>query len=99
MKERVAALIKGFPSGTTVVAVDHDLQFVADIADAVVCMDQGTIALNIGAPTSTPTDRAPGGRPEAVVAAPRDVRGWQRQSILRSRAVLDANVREAQSDD
>ena len=47
MKGRVAGLIKQLPAGTTVIAVDHDLEFIADIADAVVCMDQGTIVTSV----------------------------------------------------
>jgi ABC-type multidrug transport system fused ATPase/permease subunit len=47
MRGRVAALIKALPVGTTVIVVDHDLEFIAEIADAVVCMDQGTVVTSV----------------------------------------------------
>jgi len=47
MRGRVAALIKALPAGTTVIVVDHDLEFIAKVADAVVCMDQGTIVASV----------------------------------------------------
>jgi ABC-type multidrug transport system fused ATPase/permease subunit len=47
MKGKVAALIKTLAAGKTVIVVDHDLDFIAEIADAVVCMDQGTIVTSV----------------------------------------------------
>jgi ABC-type multidrug transport system fused ATPase/permease subunit len=47
MRERIANLIKARPAGATVIVVDHDLEFIASVADAVVCMEQGTIACSI----------------------------------------------------
>jgi len=47
MRGQVVELIKQRLAGVTVIVVDHDLQFVADVADFVVCMDQGTIAATV----------------------------------------------------
>jgi ABC-type multidrug transport system fused ATPase/permease subunit len=43
LRGQIAALIKARLAGVTVIVVDHDLGFIGDVADAVVCMDQGTI--------------------------------------------------------
>ncbi len=47
LKGQVAALIKGQFPGSTVIVVDHDIGFVAEIADCVVCMDDGRVVDSI----------------------------------------------------
>ena len=46
-KGQIAQLIKTQLAGSTVIVVDHDLEFIADIADAVVCMERGTIVTSV----------------------------------------------------
>jgi ABC-type multidrug transport system fused ATPase/permease subunit len=47
MRERIAALIRARPAGATVIVVDHDLGFIGEIADAVVCMEAGAIVTSV----------------------------------------------------
>ena len=47
MRERIVNLIKTRSAGATVIVIDHDLEFIASVADEVVCMEQGTIACSI----------------------------------------------------
>jgi ATP-binding cassette subfamily B protein len=47
LKSRLAAVIKEQFAGSTVIVVDHDLGFIADIADRVVCLDDGRVVSSI----------------------------------------------------
>lgn len=50
MRGRIAALIRARPAGATVIVVDHDLGFISEIADAVVCMKEGAIVASVARP-------------------------------------------------
>jgi ATP-binding cassette subfamily B protein len=43
MRSRIIDVIRVRLAGMTVIVVDHDPEFIAEVSDAVVCMDQGTI--------------------------------------------------------
>ncbi|HZU90811.1 MAG TPA: ABC transporter ATP-binding protein, partial [Stellaceae bacterium] len=47
LRGRIAALLKERLSGATVIVVDHDLGFIGDVADAVVCMEAGAIVASV----------------------------------------------------
>ncbi|MGH7048637.1 MAG: ATP-binding cassette domain-containing protein [Stellaceae bacterium] len=47
MRGQIAALIRARPAGATVIVVDHDLGFISEIADAVVCMKEGAIVASV----------------------------------------------------
>ena len=42
-RDQIVDLIKTQLAGSTVIVVDHDLDFIASVADAVVCMERGSI--------------------------------------------------------
>jgi ATP-binding cassette subfamily B protein len=47
LKGQLAKLIKEHFAGATVIVVDHDMGFIAEIADCVVCMDEGRTVSSI----------------------------------------------------
>jgi ATP-binding cassette, subfamily B, bacterial len=47
MRGQLVDLIKQRFAGATVIVVDHDLQFIADVVDVVACMEHGTITASV----------------------------------------------------
>jgi ABC-type multidrug transport system fused ATPase/permease subunit len=70
LKSQLATLIKRQFAGATVIVVDHDIGFIAEIADSVVCMDEGQIV------SSTP-------REELFLRSSVFLELWKQQQTLR----------------